>query len=120
MKRIAAAGTGRAVEGRKFSPAGIADWHGRKARQRRAAEGARGGQEGASYSIPGTSEHPGNGAPPRYRRWREIDHACTGVSVEDTPHAGRVAPSPPVYAEQMQRFQRDNALSASIGDGKRV
>jgi hypothetical protein len=42
-------------------------------RQEGAAEGAKTGKDGATYSIKGTSEHAGYRAPSGNLRWRNVE-----------------------------------------------
>lgn len=85
---IATAGAGIPVLDRNLSPAGIADWHRGKARQRGAAKGAGSRKEDATGSIYGTSENTNNRTPTGSFRWWNVERQRTGVTVEDAPHSG--------------------------------
>ena len=73
VKRVAAARAhGSALDG-KLRPADIANWHGRKLRQRGAAESTGGRKEGATQGVHGTSKHASHCAPTGSLRWRNVE-----------------------------------------------
>lgn len=73
IKRVTASRAGGTGHRLDRGPAVIANWNGRKPRQRGAANSAGGGQESTTNSIYRTSQHANHGAPPCSLRWRNVE-----------------------------------------------
>jgi hypothetical protein len=72
-ERIAAANAQGIASGGNFHPAGIANSHGRKARQKGAAKRAGCRKEDAAYGIHGTSEYARDSTPCRCLRGWNVE-----------------------------------------------
>jgi len=128
MEDIAAARTHGSILRGKFGPANIANWRGRKKRQRGAAKGTTGGKQSTTCCVHGTSKdahHRTPGGSPLRRNNRlggdcslsgSVELQCVWVTAEDAPLSKEAASSkflatyPCLYLDSFEDFTQTGLM----------